>query len=315
MLALKRVTGLCMVMMMTCGMTYAQFSYSVNFSKNDIVFKKDRGYDVVEMKGCKNKADFQPGNPSLPAKSICLVIPQNTRSYSITIDAITTEPVEGEFEIIPQQPPIPIGASLVQFVEPNAETYSRDSFFPRENAGISYSGAYHGTSLVWISVFPIRYNPVQKKLELITHIDFTLNLQPHEFSLKKCATQKWVNDNSESLRRLVDNLQDVGRFMYVPEIIDNVEYTDRAAAEEYLTVSPNPANPITTIVYSIRNPSDVKLTIYSIVGQKVATLVDGPMSAGKHSVNFDGSRLASGVYLYRFESAGLNKTGKMLLLK
>ena len=88
-----------------------------------------------------------------------------------------------------------------------------------------------------------------------------------------------------------------------------------AAADEYVTISPNPANPITTIVYSIRNPSDVKLTIYSIVGQKVATLVDGPMSAGKHSVMFDGSRLASGVYLYRFESRGLNRTGKMLLLK
>lgn len=82
-----------------------------------------------------------------------------------------------------------------------------------------------------------------------------------------------------------------------------------------MTVSPNPANPITTIVYSIRNPSDVKLTIYSINGQKVATLVDGPVSAGAHSVTFDGSRLASGVYLYRFESAGLNRTGKMLLLK
>jgi hypothetical protein len=59
----------------------------------------------------------------------------------------------------------------------------------------------------------------------------------------------------------------------------------------------------------------VRLSIYSITGQKVATLADGPMSAGAHSVSFDGSEYASGVYFYRFESEGLKKSGKMLLLK
>lgn len=84
---------------------------------------------------------------------------------------------------------------------------------------------------------------------------------------------------------------------------------------EYVSVSPNPANPITTITYSIKTASDVKLSIYSITGQEVATLVNGPVSAGRHSVTFDGSKYASGVYLYQFQSAGLKKTGKMLLLK
>lgn len=85
--------------------------------------------------------------------------------------------------------------------------------------------------------------------------------------------------------------------------------------QDFVSVSPNPANPIAAITYSIKNPSPVKLTIYSINGQKVATLVDGPMSAGVHSVKFDGSWCASGVYFYRFESTGLKRTGKMLLLK
>ncbi len=85
--------------------------------------------------------------------------------------------------------------------------------------------------------------------------------------------------------------------------------------EEYVSISPNPANPVTTITYSIKNPSDVKLTIYSINGQKVATLVNGPMSAGRHSVTFNGAKYASGVYFYHFESAGMTRTGKMLLLK
>jgi len=83
----------------------------------------------------------------------------------------------------------------------------------------------------------------------------------------------------------------------------------------YVSVYPNPSNPRTTISYSIRNPSHVKLVIYSITGQKVATLVDKHMRAGSHSVIFDGSDYGSGVYIYKFDSKGFTKTGKMLLLK
>ena len=49
--------------------------------------------------------------------------------------------------------------------------------------------------------------------------------------------------------------------------------------------------------------------------KKVITLVDKYMNAGSHFVKFDGSDFGSGVYLYRFESKGFNKTGKMLLMK
>jgi hypothetical protein len=78
---------------------------------------------------------------------------------------------------------------------------------------------------------------------------------------------------------------------------------------------PNPFNNTTTISYTMANPGKVNLSVYSITGQKVATLVDSPMAAGTHSVAFDGSGLASGIYLYRFESPGFAKTGKMLMVK
>jgi len=78
---------------------------------------------------------------------------------------------------------------------------------------------------------------------------------------------------------------------------------------------PNPFNPSTTINFSIPEQDYVRLSVYDITGSKVATLVDNPVSAGSHSVIFDGSDFGSGVYLYKFESKGFNKTGKMLLLK
>jgi len=67
--------------------------------------------------------------------------------------------------------------------------------------------------------------------------------------------------------------------------------------------------------YAIKTPSHVKLYVYSMNGQKVATLVDGYMSAGMHTVRFDGSKLGSGLYFYRLESPKFNKTGKIMLVK
>ena len=53
----------------------------------------------------------------------------------------------------------------------------------------------------------------------------------------------------------------------------------------------------------------MKITVYSLSGVKVTTLVDKHMSAGSHSVKFDGTDLGSGVYLYRLESKGFSKMG------
>ena len=78
---------------------------------------------------------------------------------------------------------------------------------------------------------------------------------------------------------------------------------------------PNPFNPSTTIKFSVSKPMNVKLFVYNVLGQKVATLVNGMVSAGPQSAIFDASHLASGVYFYRLEAGDFVKTEKMLLLK
>ena len=78
---------------------------------------------------------------------------------------------------------------------------------------------------------------------------------------------------------------------------------------------PNPFNPTTTINFSLAKASNVKLTIYNILGQQVRTVVDTRMNAGQQSIVFDASRLASGVYFYRLEAGTFNAVKKMLLLK
>jgi hypothetical protein len=78
---------------------------------------------------------------------------------------------------------------------------------------------------------------------------------------------------------------------------------------------PNPFNPMTKINFDLGQASNVKLNIYDILGRRVATLVDQFMNTGAYTVNFDASRLASGVYFYSIEAGDFKMNKKMILLK
>jgi hypothetical protein len=91
----------------------------------------------------------------------------------------------------------------------------------------------------------------------------------------------------------------------------NMVPTDFSLQQNY----PNPFNPATTINFNLGAASNVKLTIYNVLGQKVATLIDSRMSAGQQSVVFDASKISSGVYFYRLDAGSFSSIKKMMLLK
>lgn len=78
---------------------------------------------------------------------------------------------------------------------------------------------------------------------------------------------------------------------------------------------PNPFNPSTQISFTLQASSFTRLSVYDLLGREVAVLVDGPMSVGSHSVNFDASELTSGMYLYRIVSNGEAISRRMMLIK
>jgi hypothetical protein len=83
-----------------------------------------------------------------------------------------------------------------------------------------------------------------------------------------------------------------------------------------LSAKPNPFNPRTKIEYSLPREGKVTLRIFDVRGRLVGTLVDGSLPAGKHSVDFDGGKLASGVYMMRLQMpGGAEVTKRMTLLK
>ncbi len=78
---------------------------------------------------------------------------------------------------------------------------------------------------------------------------------------------------------------------------------------------PNPFNPQTTIGYNVPFGSNVKIDVYNVLGQKVATLVDGFVSGGFHEITFDGSRVSSGLYICTMRADRYFSSMKMVLMK
>lgn len=78
---------------------------------------------------------------------------------------------------------------------------------------------------------------------------------------------------------------------------------------------PNPFNPSTTISYSVAKREHVNISVFSIDGRLVTTLVNSEVEPGNYSVSFNAANLNSGVYFYRFASNSMNTVKKMILMK
>jgi hypothetical protein len=78
---------------------------------------------------------------------------------------------------------------------------------------------------------------------------------------------------------------------------------------------PNPFNPSTKIKYSIPHSSDVKIKVFDILGNEIATLVNEEKSAGVYEITFFAGNLSSGVYFYQLQAGEFVQTKKMILMK
>jgi hypothetical protein len=100
----------------------------------------------------------------------------------------------------------------------------------------------------------------------------------------------------------------------LPPIL-SVENDENPLSYELAQNYPNPFNPATTISYHIPEQTFVVITVFDILGNVVEKLVDEEKIAGSYEIEFDGSKLSSGIYYYQIISGSFTKTRKMVLLK
>ncbi len=122
-----------------------------------------------------------------------------------------------------------------------------------------------------------------------------------------------------------DDLMSSGSFSYRLKQIDfdgTFDYSDiinievEPVAEYSLNQNyPNPFNPSTIISFSIAQRSNVNLSVFNILGEKVATLMNETKDAGNYEAEFNASNLTSGIYIYKLEAGNFQSTKKMMLVK
>ena len=114
----------------------------------------------------------------------------------------------------------------------------------------------------------------------------------------------------------VNNIRPGAVFIYTAEPL-SVDYTNGIDQSDfYLSQNyPNPFNPITEIDYSIQKDGLVKLRVYDILGNEVATLVNERKTSGNYSVEFNAGNLTSGIYFYKLTAGTFTETKKLILLK
>jgi hypothetical protein len=78
---------------------------------------------------------------------------------------------------------------------------------------------------------------------------------------------------------------------------------------------PNPFNPATTIGFSLPRACFVKLEVFNVLGERIATLVSQEMLAGTHQIQWDAAGVGSGVYMYRLMSGSFAQAKQMVVLK
>lgn len=140
------------------------------------------------------------------------------------------------------------------------------------------------------------------------------------------------NSNSIKIYSFIDPNLHSGKYSYRLKQIDNDGTYEYSKAIEvnfeipktfYLSQNyPNPFNPTTIIKYTVPNVTQngierdrVQLKIFDLLGNEVATLVNGYKPAGSYEVNFNAARLSSGIYFYRLQIGGRIEIKKMTLLK
>jgi len=206
--------------------------------------------------------------------------------------------------------------TMTQFAAQGGGFYKLNSpyFIPVELTSFSASVINDRIVLNWSTAtelnnqgFEIEQSTDNEKFEKIGFVNgagTTTEQKSYTYSIKNVPSSK-------SFYRL-KQIDFDGQFEYSNIVeVNGIAPTKFTLEQNY----PNPFNPSTRIDFSLPYESNVKISVYNLIGQKVAELANAKYNAGKHSVEFNASNFSSGIYLYKIEAGNFTSTKKMQLIK
>ena len=195
-----------------------------------------------------------------------------------------------------------------------------------DGADLTYFWAIYDADTVEIDMMPSNFNGEDAVITLDGEsIDSVLSSRG--LSVGEKETFVWtvfVSDGSDTLQvhgaygNFGDDFAPIYRVLTLERGVVTANEVSNGLPSVYKLEQnyPNPFNPSTNINFALPNASKVSLFVYDMLGRKVATLINGEqLQAANHSVKFDASALASGMYIYRIEAGSFTSTRKMMLIK
>jgi len=184
---------------------------TLRYSPASLKLGTDHGYTTVDFAGYPHIDRI--GAPDVPVFPYQVVLPPTAEVTSFEVVEFDEQPVAGTYDLLPVQFAVPWmkNPPPQPFVEPAPEYYSQDAPFPAAPAQFVDAGNKSGYRLASFLVYPVRYNPVQKRLSVITRLVVRVNYETGKHHVAR-YTDMQIALHGQEVSRLVLNPEDVGRF-------------------------------------------------------------------------------------------------------
>ena len=182
------------------------------FDAGRLELRETDGMTVVGLPGCVPA--WETGAPAVPVYVVQAVVPQGMKVTGVTLLGHETEPVAGEYDVYPVQPPRPLSdPGPFEFTPADPRFYGLPAY-PAEVVTAAHQGSMFGYNIASAFVAPVQYLPGEKKLLFHPNVKFAFELEPADLGYLEVR-----NRSPEAVRRIeaqlasfVVNPEDISRY-------------------------------------------------------------------------------------------------------
>ena len=185
-----------------------ELSYSFDFTRP--VIAKAGDYDRISMEGCE--ISHQTGRPLVPVKGIAILVPEGKEVAEIICEQEQEVTLPGEYFIAPAARPYPLSKpELIQPAVPDAAIYNSNTPYPPNVLSRGLPQTKKGYDLMFVSIYPVRYIPVERKLSYFERITIKVVLRNRKQLADRLGIRDIDSDRKE-ISRMVVNPEILGTY-------------------------------------------------------------------------------------------------------